>query len=273
MKKICNIIILSIIAVVLISCGSNTSHEGEAKTPSGSKIQKGRNYQDVNDDFLKNGFTNIQLVTIEDLLTGWMTKDGEVEEVSVDGDENYSPDKWYENDVEVVITYHTFPQTKSSEADQETVDEENLTIETNSSEIETTIDETEEVLTPENNEELAELILVKDVSDPIIQKFADKYEGRTIEFDGNVAYINNHGSYDTRYDILLGTGDYDEHSQQGPSFQLKDVGVTDLGMTGAYLDQIIKIGDNFHMTAVVGKYNAETTIFLLDPVTFELKNS
>lgn len=38
-----------------------------------------------------------------------MTKDGEVESVSVDGDKDYSPDVWYSNDVEVVITYHTFP--------------------------------------------------------------------------------------------------------------------------------------------------------------------
>jgi hypothetical protein len=46
---------------------------------------------------------------LEDLITGWLTNDGEVESVSVDGDKDYSPDVWYSNNVKVVITYHTFP--------------------------------------------------------------------------------------------------------------------------------------------------------------------
>lgn len=96
--------------IALAGCGGNSKgHESEAKTPSGSSVQKGRGYQEVINDFKEKGFRNIKTEKLEDLLTGWITKDGEVESVSVDGNKGYSPDVWYANNVEVIITYHTFP--------------------------------------------------------------------------------------------------------------------------------------------------------------------
>lgn len=115
MKQIINIIISCVLIISLAGCGSSADHEGEAKTPSASGAQKGREYQSVVEDFEGKGFTNIKIEKLEDLLTGWMTKDGEVEKVSVDGDEGYSADAWYPNDVDVIITYHTFPEENESE--------------------------------------------------------------------------------------------------------------------------------------------------------------
>ena len=109
MKKIISIFIACIIITLVGCAGDSNGHEGEAKTPSGSSIQKGRDYQEVVNDFKEKGFKNIETEKLEDLITGWMTKDGEVESVSVDGDKDYSPDDWYSNNVKVVITYHTFP--------------------------------------------------------------------------------------------------------------------------------------------------------------------
>jgi len=94
----------------LAACGDSSKHEGEAKTPSGSSAQKGRDYQDVVNNFKDKGFTNIKTEELADLVTGWIHKEGEVESVSVGGDKDYSPDVWCPNDVEVVITYHTFPK-------------------------------------------------------------------------------------------------------------------------------------------------------------------
>ena len=133
MKKMVNVLIACILAIALVGCGGNSNgHEGEAKTPSGSSVQKGRDYQKVIDDFEEKGFKNIKTEILEDLITGWMTKDGEVESVSIDGNEDYSPDVWYPNDVEVVITYHTFPaddekseSTASSSTEQEDFQQDN----------------------------------------------------------------------------------------------------------------------------------------------------
>jgi hypothetical protein len=109
MKKIISIFIACIIITLVGCAGDSKRHEGEAKTPSGSSVQKGRDYQEVVNDFKEKGFKNIRTEKLEDLVTGWLTKDGEVESVSVDGDRDYSPDDWYSENVEVVINYHTFP--------------------------------------------------------------------------------------------------------------------------------------------------------------------
>lgn len=94
MKKIISIFIACIIITLVGCAGDSNGHEGEAKTPSGSSIQKGRDYQEVVNEFKEKGFKNIKTEKLEDLITGWLTKDGEVESVSVDGDKDYSPDVW-----------------------------------------------------------------------------------------------------------------------------------------------------------------------------------
>ena len=78
---------------MLISCGDN-KHIGEAKTPAVSSAMKGKNYKDVIEEFEKRGFNNIKTEKIDDLIVGWLKKEGEVKEVSVGGDVDYSADKW-----------------------------------------------------------------------------------------------------------------------------------------------------------------------------------
>ena len=109
MKRILYTILTALLCLILVACGSSDDHTGEAKTPSGSSVMQGRNYQDVIETFEEKGFTNIKTEKIDDLITGWLTGDGEVEKVSVGGDEDYSPDKWVPADIEVIIYYHTFP--------------------------------------------------------------------------------------------------------------------------------------------------------------------
>lgn len=99
-----------IVIIILILIGvtrEKPDHTGEAITPSSN--QKGNDYQEVIDGFEEKGFVNIKTEVLEDLIIGWLIKDGEVESVSVDGEKDYSLDAWYRNDVEVVIAYHTFP--------------------------------------------------------------------------------------------------------------------------------------------------------------------
>ena len=111
-----NLIIIGAVAISILVIGimgatsEKPSHEGEARTPGGSIYHIGEDYKDVVSDFEDNGFTNIKTEKLEDLITGWITKDGEVESVSVDGDVDYKANGWYPNDVEVIITYHTFPE-------------------------------------------------------------------------------------------------------------------------------------------------------------------
>lgn len=122
MKKVSCIVLSIALCFLLAACGSTDDHSGEAKTPSGSSIMNGRDYESVVSDFEEHGFTNIKLEKIEDLITGWLTDDGEVERVTVGGDEDYSPDKWVPSDIEVVIYYHTFSDNGSDTSESEDTD-------------------------------------------------------------------------------------------------------------------------------------------------------
>ena len=257
MKKILCLMLVFIICFSLAAC-DNDSHEGKAKTPSGSSAMAGRNYEDVVTTFEKKGFTNIRTEPIYDLVLGWLTKDGEVEEVSVGGDVNYAPDKWVPADTEVIIRYHTFP-----------VDDED-----NNSEDTTDIEGSkplDEILTVENCDDLKTLLALKDPFDPFVKEFATKYKGRTIEFYGNIACMSKHDNYETRYDILIYAGDYSETSVYGPSFQFVDVNIFDLNLVGNNIPDYIGEGDNLRIVAEIGMYNENNGLFKLEPIETEVR--
>jgi hypothetical protein len=270
MKKIVSVLLACIMVMTLMGCGANSKHEGEAKTPSGSSVQKGRDYHKVVDDFKSKGFKNIKTEKLEDLITGWITKDGEVKEVSVDGDVDYSPDEWISADTEVIIKYHTFKkeETKSA-AKSEAKDNSN----TEKPKVEKKKVEKKkvEILTVDNCKELAEILSTKDESDPLIKEFAQKYAGRTIEFDGNTAYVSNHGNYKTRFDYLIYAGDYSETTFFGPNFQFRDVNYTDLHLTGEDVPDTFGVGLNIHIIAIVQEYSESSGLFQLKPVSIKMR--
>jgi len=112
-----NLLIFGIVAVVciaLIICiGMLVEHhneqiDGKIKVNYSSSDFDGSNYEDVISQLEKQGFTNIKTNPDEDLITGWITKDGEVEEVKIDGYATFSSSSRFLPDVEIVITYHTF---------------------------------------------------------------------------------------------------------------------------------------------------------------------
>ena len=270
MKRGFNLVILvSIMLFALSACGSNEDHTGEAKTPSGSDIMKGRAYEDVVEDFEENGFINIKLEKIDDLITGWLTKEGEVEEVSVGGDVDYSPDEWVSADTEVIIKYHVFPETEETQTEQSTEEQVDDIQNNNEEDTEGTENnqDNDEVLTVENCEDLANILSMKAEIDSAYANFASEYKDMTIEFDGRIDYVSNHDDYDTRYDILVSAGDYDPDSQIGPTFKFEDVAAYDLNLQTLFLEEEINVGKNVRITAEVVSFNSDTGIFLLDPIS------
>lgn len=256
--------------VLLAGCGDDSSnHQGQVKTPSGSSYQEGRDYKEVVAEFEEKGFQNIKTEKIEDLITGWITSDGEVEHVTVGGDIDYSSDEWVEEDIEVVISYHTFEEEDDAVDNQEEVEDEGTDTAEEKEEPSTEIQA--EVLTAENNKELENVLGVVYESDPIIKEFADKYAGQVIEFDAHTAYVNKHGDYDTRFDYLIMVGDYTESEPPGPNFQFRDVNYYDLHLEGDDIPDPFGIGIDIRVKAEVGEYEEKSNLFQLKPISINIR--
>ncbi|MDT0234442.1 DUF4839 domain-containing protein [Curtobacterium sp. BRB10] len=129
---------------------------------------------------------------------------------------------------------------------------------------ETTADAT--VITAANTSQFAALLQLGEYCDSSIGAFAKDYGGRTVAFDGSILKMNNHDSYTTRYDILLGAGDFSTTKSRGPAFQFEDVNTTfDLHYVADVPDTIGE-GTNIAVTAKVVAYNSNQCLLRLEPV-------
>jgi len=221
-------------------------HTGMSELPYSVSKMSGKNYEDLTEDLKEKGFNNISYDIIDDLIIGFLKSDGEVEEVSINGDSDFAEGDWIPSDSEIVISYHTFPVQEEYDTPDYYTD----------------IDSTSnEVLTISNCPELADILSKKAEMDPSYESFAKKYSGRIIEFDGRIDYIANHGNYDTRFDFLVSAGDYDPNTQTGPTFKLENISSSSFS---SIKSDALHIGDNVHISAEVGECDSEHCLFYLE---------
>jgi hypothetical protein len=96
-----------------------------------------------------------------------------------------------------------------------------------------------------------------------IEQLAARYRGGTMELDGNIATMSNHGDEHLGYDILVRPGDYSETSGIGPSFQFKDVNISfDLHLTGSNIPDSLRQRDNVHVIAQVERVQQHAESFV-----------
>ncbi len=124
-----------------------------------------------------------------------------------------------------------------------------------------------QILTIENCEDLANLLT--DESSATSKAFVEKYKNKTVEFDGHIAAVSNHDDFDTRYDILMYAGDYNEESAKGPNFKFEDVNTNDLGIDDLYLPAFVDAGSNIHIVAEIEKYDDVAGVLKLDPISIQ----
>ena len=259
-KRLLACVLTLAVAASAAACSGTTELDGGIRMPASASSLEGEHFEEVVKTLREAGFTNVETEALGDLITGWLNGEGEVKEVGVDGDTDFRADKEFTADAKIVVSYHSFPPEEevelesapSADSDEEVV--------------------AEQVLTAENNADLASLLAVTDYCSDVVVDFAAKYEGAFIAFDGNIGAMNNHGDSSTRYDMLIGAGDFSETSQPGPSFQFRDVNATsDLHLTGADIPDTIGVGDNLIIKAKVGNYESASCLFLLDPISTEVK--
>jgi hypothetical protein len=79
-----------------------------ASPPISARKARGNNCDEISNQFEQAGFTNITKIPIYDITLGWFTDDGEIEEISINGDTKFKTDAEYRIDAEIIIKYHTY---------------------------------------------------------------------------------------------------------------------------------------------------------------------
>ena len=100
-----------LLCLCVVACDGETKTQNNDTTtglPFSSNDYESKNYAEVLEDFEAAGFTNIKLEPIYDLITGWLTSDGEVEEISINGSTSFAKGEDYPKDAEIIIKYHTW---------------------------------------------------------------------------------------------------------------------------------------------------------------------
>ena len=104
-----------VLAVILLVCGlvyaltrPGAPEPDEVQMISSAEEFQGDYYEQVKMELENAGFTNIEFVVQEDLIIGLLTKDGSVERVSINGEEDFRKGDIFPKDAVVLITYHTF---------------------------------------------------------------------------------------------------------------------------------------------------------------------
>lgn len=137
MKKTFSYILvaLSLVAFFLMAVGSeetdtpeNTAEKTSIESPvdgiiiGKSAIELNSMNKDEVYSYLNDlGFDNVTFSPVYDLIIGWLTKDGDVDKVEINGLRNFSSRDSFAKDCEIVIFYHTFTENESVESSEWTV--------------------------------------------------------------------------------------------------------------------------------------------------------
>ncbi|MGB4609231.1 MAG: DUF4839 domain-containing protein [Saccharofermentanales bacterium] len=124
-----------------------------------------------------------------------------------------------------------------------------------------------EIITEENNSDFANIMQLRNTSDPSIQEFANSYEGRSIRFTGTIVVLMNHKNYDTRFDVAMMNADA-EGIGQGPMFSFTNVNYYEMNVEGTDSVEVLM---TFEITGKIIGYDMEGNYIELDPVSMKLK--
>ncbi|HEM5200780.1 TPA: DUF4839 domain-containing protein [Streptococcus suis] len=274
-KKFLFLCIVFFASISLVACGgsSETTDTNKIAIPVGSSPEEA-DYRSVQKQLEDAGFENVSTQKIEDLTFGIFTKDGEIEKITVNGNESFSEGDLFEKDVSITIHYHTFKDYNNSEESKESSSEESsssLKSSSSSSEqevsTETSSSQTEQqtqVITPDNPDFA---YILSNPDEAKAKEFFEKYKGVIVEFDGHVAHVMPHGSYDTRFDYLIEGGDWvDENTSNyfGVPMKFENVNFYDLKLVDD--TDSVQLGQNLHIKARITGVAKLGQLIFLEPV-------
>lgn len=245
-NMIANALVLVLI-LSLTACVSDNGTDNGITVPKSSSDLEGKDYKDVMTLLQVAGFTKIEVETLEDLIIGWLTKDGEVEKVSINGDTDFSASSKFPNDSKIVITYHTY-SSKQTKQESETTSNLETKESTGTTEATEAMESlvANKVYSISDCEDLQALIkLNKEKDESSIISTVSGYKGKTVELQLITAYVEKYKDYKTRFNYLLYAVNGEDIMLSGPAFMFEDVSYHDLHLTGS------NIPDTFGITVIL----------------------
>lgn len=124
-------------------------------------------------------------------------------------------------------------------------------------------------VTVEDNDDLARLLAVSDPTDPLVARFENAYEGRTIDLDARIVGVTPRGPGIVDL-VLVGRPDEDAPRTgafPGPTFGLRGVRLAELGLEP---DGVVGVGSAARVTARIVGLDDETSRICLSPIEVSL---
>lgn len=88
------------------------AHPGQLRIPNSSKYYLGKNYQEVANELKEKGFSQIELEKQLKDKKAWLTKDGAVSRISINGQTQFDKGEWFDEKSIIRIVYQTFSSEK-----------------------------------------------------------------------------------------------------------------------------------------------------------------
>jgi sensor c-di-GMP phosphodiesterase-like protein len=281
------LVVIVMVAALVFALQGNSVHknDGMIAIPDSAESFKGKDYNDIVTQLKAAGFTNVSTQAQKDLITGWVHKENSVVRVSVNGSTDYSASDRFAPNTKIVVTYHAFASqgstdgsstesnatpSNSASASASSTQTPSSNTATSSSASANAAPKTPATITTANNPEFAALLQSVD-SASAATAFANKYQGQTIEFDGNIASLMQDPKYTTLYILLITAGNYSTTSTKGPNFRFNDVNYSQLHLTGKNIPSSITQGLNIHLLAKVESYSDSNGLFELEPVSMSIR--
>ncbi|MGX7025324.1 hypothetical protein [Vagococcus hydrophili] len=108
-KILLGLSIFMVIGFLSLSIGAyHESHPSGAKITMNAKKFQGENYKIATEKLKDMGFKNINTEKVADLKFGIFTDEGDVKEVTIDGDNDFEKDDYFDEESTIKIYYHVF---------------------------------------------------------------------------------------------------------------------------------------------------------------------
>lgn len=127
-----------------------------------------------------------------------------------------------------------------------------------------------DTLNYDNSPELKRL-LTTNATESEYAEFFTNNQFNIIQFDGGIDLIQLLEDKKTRYELLLRSGDYDPNTQTGPTFKVKDVGISESSVKELFLSGNGEVGKHVKIEAKIYGYDEDTGIVELKLVSMSLR--